>query len=463
MRTLKTRLRLAALATLPLLAACSDPFWTANIREVRSLPGDSVLLTNADIRTVNRIEGFERRRDVLMERRPDGSEVAKMEVVRVIVDGKEQERLRPFYAVKSVPRQFVCAEPSPDVARVVQAALSAGVAGTADVSTPIPAGLSGPDALKVDAAARVDASRSEAIAQLTRRIATIQLLRDGMYRACEAYANGAIGQEIYTAIVSRYDKIMVTMLLGEMATGNLPGVASIGGQAAAGASADPASALVKAEEEKAKTHSAFLSALDAEKASAEAVVRKRATNEKVAANEKATEEEKRTAKTDLDLAEKAQAVDAEKLKHARRKNDDAIAAAAAAARAAQLGAGRAVTVAAAAADRSRATAPAVEVAEILYRMQRAYLADSNLGSQVLICASEAAQPDDMRGFQRKMCDRLLEVVLSDTVLKAHIDRDTAVRQGELRNERIARVLASLPPSATQAERTRLLELLKSLY
>ena len=55
--------------------------------------------------------------------------------------------------------------------------------------------------------------------QLGERLATVQLLRDGLYRACEAFANGAISDATYAMIVSKIDDTMVTMLASEVAGG----------------------------------------------------------------------------------------------------------------------------------------------------------------------------------------------------------------------------------------------------
>jgi len=124
---------------------------------------------------------------------------------------------RPVYSEHGLvtPRQIICAEPSPDVAKAVSAALDASLSANAAVKAAnSPAEGSG------SAAAALSSSRAEALAQMTRRLATIQLLRDGLYRACEAYANGAISDTTYAVLLSRYDKAMITMLLGELAAGN---------------------------------------------------------------------------------------------------------------------------------------------------------------------------------------------------------------------------------------------------
>lgn len=76
---------------------------------------------------------------------------------------------------------------------------------------------------------------SESIVELGQRLGTIQLLRDKFYRACEAYANGAISATSYTLLLSRLDRTMTTMMLAEMAAGALTrSSAAAGGTANAG-------------------------------------------------------------------------------------------------------------------------------------------------------------------------------------------------------------------------------------
>ncbi len=62
-------------------------------------------------------------------------------------------------------------------------------------------------------------SLNESIIQLGERLAVIQLLRDKMYRACEAYANGAVDRVSYVLMLARIDKTMITLLSQEMITG----------------------------------------------------------------------------------------------------------------------------------------------------------------------------------------------------------------------------------------------------
>lgn len=94
-----------------------------------------------------------------------------------------------------------CAEPSPDIAKATENALSA--------------------ALKVkdQGEASVSYSSAEAIAALVERTAAIQLLRDYMFRACEATANGMMTSTSYSLLMARTNKAMITLMLGETAAG----------------------------------------------------------------------------------------------------------------------------------------------------------------------------------------------------------------------------------------------------
>jgi hypothetical protein len=138
------------------------------------------------------------------------------------------------------PRQVVCAEPSPDVAKIVSK--SFGMSGALEAI------VQQPEA-KVDAAgkaaAAISKSEAEALAQLTSRLATIQLLRDGLYRACEAYANGALSPITYSVILSGYGDVMVTLLTGELVAGNFGQPLAVLGTQASGA----AGAATKAKED----------------------------------------------------------------------------------------------------------------------------------------------------------------------------------------------------------------------
>ena len=121
------------------------------------------------------------------------------------------------------PTRIVCAEPSPDVAQALSEALTA----AASVQ------VKGQDGGSVS----FGKSTAESVAQLGERLGTIQLLRDGLYRACEAYANGAISDITYAVLLSRYDDTMVSMLTAELAAGAFGrSLAALGGQAGTEAS-----------------------------------------------------------------------------------------------------------------------------------------------------------------------------------------------------------------------------------
>ena len=145
------------------------------------------------------------------------------------------------------PRQVVCTEPSPDVAKIVSKSFN--------MSTALEAVVKQPEA-NADVAAKVAAaiskSQAEALAQLTSRLATIQLLRDGLYRACEAYANGALSPITYSVILSGYGDVMVTLLSGELVAGNFGQSLAVLGTQSAGA----ASAATKAKDDADKSQQA---------------------------------------------------------------------------------------------------------------------------------------------------------------------------------------------------------------
>lgn len=97
--------------------------------------------------------------------------------------------------------RVTCAEPSPDVLKAVADSLSA----QAEVAGRGGGGLS--------------TSSAESAASIGLRTATIQLLRDGLYRICEAYANGALSEFGYALALSNFDEIMIRLISVEGLTG----------------------------------------------------------------------------------------------------------------------------------------------------------------------------------------------------------------------------------------------------
>lgn len=83
-------------------------------------------------------------------------------------------------------RRIICAEPSPDAISALASSLAT------DLTGKVPATEAG-TAGTTEAELAVRRSVAEQVAYVGVRNSTIQLLRDGLYRSCEAYLNGAIG------------------------------------------------------------------------------------------------------------------------------------------------------------------------------------------------------------------------------------------------------------------------------
>lgn len=127
------------------------------------------------------------------------------------------------------PDRIVCAEPSPDVALAVAQSLGVGISVF---------GGSGQGALSGSGAT------AEGVAQLGERTQAIQLLRDQMYRACEAYANGAITGTTYNLIMSKNNDAMITLMIAGVAGGEFGRAgAAIGGSSSSESSASVSSLL----------------------------------------------------------------------------------------------------------------------------------------------------------------------------------------------------------------------------
>ena len=159
-------------------------------------------------------------------------------VSALVTDAKQRlvvkfEPGKPGKASSQDNRQAICAEPSPDVTQAFSEALRVAV------SLNRSAGSASDNETTRKIGANFARSFSSSIAQLGERLAVIQLFRDRMYRACEAYANGAIDGSAYTLMLARADKTMATLLTAEMAAGAFGRtLARIGGSARTGI-ADP--------------------------------------------------------------------------------------------------------------------------------------------------------------------------------------------------------------------------------
>lgn len=125
----------------------------------------------------------------------DNGALATNAASRLVMD-----RLPP---ANGAPTRLICSEPSPDIA----IALSTALALTGSGKTP-----SG-----VTASVGYSESTAEAITALAGRTEAVVALRDGLFKACEAYANGLIQKGAYALILSQYGDLLVTLMLSEAA------------------------------------------------------------------------------------------------------------------------------------------------------------------------------------------------------------------------------------------------------
>lgn len=107
-----------------------------------------------------------------------------------------------------------CTEPSPDVAKALST-----------VGQLTAKGGKGPATGELDGSL----SSAEAVAELAGRSTALLALRDGLFRTCEAYANGVLGADAYALVLARYGQLMTTLFLGQDISGGMPSaLASVG-------------------------------------------------------------------------------------------------------------------------------------------------------------------------------------------------------------------------------------------
>lgn len=99
------------------------------------------------------------------------------------------------------PHMIVCAEPSPDAMSALALSVAGGVQNNSVGQ------------------ANASASLAETAATIGVRTQSIQLLRDGMYRLCESYMNGAIDPLQYMVLWNRYQEMMLGLVAIEQLTG----------------------------------------------------------------------------------------------------------------------------------------------------------------------------------------------------------------------------------------------------
>lgn len=119
---------------------------------------------------------------------------------------------RTSYVEERTGNRVVCAEPAPDALSAIAA-------------------QSGVSVSQLNDAVSVEGALSEVAANIGVRTQTIQTLRDGFYRVCEAYMNG-LSDEQYAIMLRRFQTNMIALLAIEQLTG-----AVRGGDALVGASA----------------------------------------------------------------------------------------------------------------------------------------------------------------------------------------------------------------------------------
>ena len=428
-----------------MLSGCSETYWTSNIKEFLSLPANGAIATNADIRLVHRFRGHE----VALAFDDQG---------RPILDQAGKPTLRRY------SRDYLCAEPSTDVARAVQAGLSISAAAGGTATPP-----AGGTQIEAQMAAQINASRAESVAQLTKRISTIQLLRDSLYRACEAYANGAIGQEIYTAIISRYDRMMITMLLGEMAAGNFGSAAVLGGSSSAEASADASAgangrvtiATRERQEAEQKVDDQLISISAQQRKAKDARQAADGPPPNPALEGAAKFEEAQLAIENDKLAlRKAQVTKAETAETQAK---------AAAQNAADMASARGRTSASGTGSIQQASSgPAAvkDVAEVLARMQRSYLNDPPLQSMVMMCFSELARPEAIQRELRMQCQKIFAMIGKPETQGLVWDTTARPQLREIDSGRVAAastamasIMAKLPADTSAADIAKLLQAL----
>lgn len=98
----------------------------------------------------------------------------------------------------------VCTEPSPDYA------IAFGFTRKANADLPSPAGT---QTLSAELAS------TETVTAGSGREAAVLALRDGLYSACQSYANGVIGHDAYAMILSQFGALLVALVGNDGAKG----------------------------------------------------------------------------------------------------------------------------------------------------------------------------------------------------------------------------------------------------
>lgn len=145
------------------------------------------------------------------------------------IDAKQRMLLVTDRGGRLHNEMVACAEPSPDALAAQAAALSASGAKPEVIS------------------AALSASRSESAASIGLRTQTIQILRDGYFRICEAYLNGALNSEDYKRVISHVDGVIAVVMAIDALGGTIsaPAIAISAGKSTAGATGSGANTSIE--------------------------------------------------------------------------------------------------------------------------------------------------------------------------------------------------------------------------
>lgn len=126
---------------------------------------------------------------------------------RAIISTSRTEASDGNLSAIAYTRYIVCAEPNPDALVATAGSLSTEQEGDFGDAATIMASLF--------------SEYEQSVNKLGNRNDTIQLLRDGLFRTCEAYQNRAIDETEYSLLANKYANIMVILLAIEKLTSNL--------------------------------------------------------------------------------------------------------------------------------------------------------------------------------------------------------------------------------------------------
>lgn len=102
-----------------------------------------------------------------------------------------------------ITHPVICTEPSPDAISAQAISLAA--------SANVPVSV-GPNGSPQTVSGQVSGGLAETVASIAMRTETIQLLRDGYFRLCEAYINGAINSDDYKGTLYFIDEFIATVM-----------------------------------------------------------------------------------------------------------------------------------------------------------------------------------------------------------------------------------------------------------